>query len=63
MKYLYIKVATFEVLVATFWGFGPHFSNFLALKGAAFRDFTSTICLGLVRIRGRGRFTAMVREG
>ena len=47
MKYWYIKVATFKVLVATFWVFGQHFSNFLALKKATFHDFASTICLGL----------------
>ena len=47
MKYSYIKVATFEVLVATFWVLGQHFSNFLALKRETFHDFASTICLGL----------------
>ena len=47
MKYWDIKVATFEVLIATFWVFGQHFSNFLALKKATFHDFASIICLGL----------------
>ena len=56
MKYWYIKVATFEVLVATFWGFGQHFSNFLALKRATFHDFASAICLGLADTKSKTEF-------